>query len=199
MKRPLPPLIGIALGLLVSLASTPARANDGVVVNVAETGNGVYSVKGSFTVPAQSATVWKVLTDYDQLGNFIPSVKSNVVKKCSGDTFLVAQETTSWIMAIPKKTRVLLQLSENPHNRIDFQDVGQHDFDHFKGSWKIENTPDGTRVEYEASAKPKIYLPVWGGSLMHDTVKGQLSNLKKEIIRRPATADGSSRQQKPAA
>lgn len=198
MKRPIAQLTGIFLGVL--LATAPAAiANDGVLVNVVEPGKGAYEVKGSFVVPAQASLVWKVLTDYDQLGAFIPSVKSNIVSKPAPDTVMVAQESTTRFMAIPKTMRVLLQLQEAPQSRIDFADVAQNDFEHFKGSWKIEQTPEGTRVEYVASAKPRIYLPVWGGSLMHDMVKGQLTHLKKEILRRPATADETSRRAKPAA
>jgi carbon monoxide dehydrogenase subunit G len=188
----------ICLGVLLAMAPA-ARANDGITVNVTEEGNGVFVVKGSFTVPSGAGTVWEVLTDYDKLGSYVPSVKSSIVKQLSPDAMLVSQESTARFMAITKTMRVLLQTQEAPRNRIFFTDVGLKDFEHFIGNWTIERDAQGTRIDYVASAKPRIYLPIWGGSIMHDMVKGQLTSLKKEILRRPATADDSARPAKPAA
>jgi carbon monoxide dehydrogenase subunit G len=187
----------MSLGLWVATAPA-AFADDGIKVQVAEEGHGVFVVRGSFTVPAGSTTVWTVLTDYDKLGSYVPSVKSSVVKHVSSDTMLVAQESSARFMAISKTMRVLLQLQVAPQSRIFFTDVGLQDFEHFTGSWTLERTAMGTRVDYVASAKPRIYLPIWGGSVMHGVVKDQLTSLKREILRRPATADDSSAPQKPA-
>lgn len=176
---------GLLMAMMVATAPAQSQPDDSVKVNVAEEGRGVYTLRGSFTVQAEPSNVWKVLTDYGQMGDFIPSVRTSVVKKEGTDSILVSQETTSWFLAIPKKTRVMLQVQEAPFDRIDFVDVAQHDFEHFKGSWQVEKTANGTRVDYTASAKPKIYLPVWGRSIGLDMVKGLMRDLRKEIIRRP--------------
>lgn len=199
MKRPIAFLTAMILGLGLAIAPT-AIADDGVKVKVVEEGNGVFLVKGSFTVPSGLSDVaWEVLTDYDKLGSFVPSVKSSVVKQLGPDAVLVSQESTARFMAVSKTMRVLLQTQEAPQTKIHFTDVGLNDFEHFIGNWALERTPQGTRVEYVASAKPRIYLPIWGGSIMHDMVKGQLTSLKKEILRRPAAAVGSSQRLEPAA
>lgn len=198
MKRPLALLSGILLGLAIATAPA-AIADDGVKVNVVEEGNGVFVVKGSFSVSAGTAPVWKVLTDYDQLGSFVPSVKSSIVKPLGPDAMLVAQESTARFMGISKTMKVLLQTQEAPQSRIFFTDVGLKDFEHFIGSWTVETTAQGSRVDYVASAKPRIYLPVWGGSIMHDMVKGQLTHLKKEILRRQSVVDDQPARVKPAA
>ena len=199
MKRPLALLSGILLGLAIA-AAPAAIADDGVKVNVVEEGNGVFLVKGSFTVPSDaSSAAWAVLTDYDKLGSFVPSVKSSVVKQLGPDAMLVSQESTARFMAINKTMRVLLQTQEAPQSKIHFTDVGLKDFEHFIGNWTLERTAQGTLVGYVASAKPRIYLPIWGGSIMHEMVKGQLTSLKKEILRRPSTANDSLERSKPAA
>lgn len=176
---------GLFMVLMVASAPANAQPDSNVTVNVVEEGRGVYTLRGSFTVPNDAPSVWKVLTGYGQMGDFMPAVRTSVVKKEGSDSILVCQETTSWFLAIPKKTRVLLQIQEDPCNRIDFTDVAQHDFDHFKGSWQVERTASGTRVNYEANAKPKIYLPIWGRSIGLDMVKSMMSDLRKEIMRRP--------------
>lgn len=177
---------GLLLAMMVATAPAQSQPEDNVAVNVVEEGRGVYTLKGSFTVPTGTSSVWKVLTDYGQLGEFIPSVRSSIVKKEGSESILVSQETTSYFLTIPKKTRVLLQVQEDPGSRIDFTDVAQQDFEHFKGSWQVEKTAAGTRVEYEANAKPKIYLPIWGKSVGLDMVRGLMRDLRKEILRRPS-------------
>lgn len=177
---------GLLMAMMVATAPAQSQPDDNVTVNVVEEGRGVYTLKGSFTVPNESSSsVWKVLTGYAQMGDFMPSVRTSIVKKEGSDSILVCQETTSWFLAIPKKTRVLLQVQEEPGTRIDFTDVAQHDFEHFKGSWQVESTAGGTRVAYEANAKPKIYLPVWGKSIGLDMVRSMMRDLRKEILRRP--------------
>lgn len=176
---------GLLMALMVAIAPAHSQPDDTVMVNVVEEGRGVYTLKGTFTVPAEATSVWKVLTDYGQMGEFIPSVRTSVLKKEGTDSILVSQETTSYFLSIPKKTRVVLQVQEEPTNRIEFVDVAQQDFEHFKGSWQVERTATGTRVEYEANAKPKIYLPVWGRSIGLDMVRGLMRDLRKEIMRRP--------------
>lgn len=176
---------GLLMATMVATAPALSQPDDSVTVNVSEEGRGVYTLRGSFTVPAEPSNVWKVLTDYGQMGDFIPSVRTSVVKKEGSDSILVAQETTSWFLAIPKKTRVMLQVQEEPYDRIDFTDVSQQDFEHFKGSWQVERQGNATRVDYVACAKPKIYLPVWGRSIGLDMVKGLMRDVRKEILRRP--------------
>lgn len=188
MLRPLTILTGLVLALLVVTASA-ARATDGISVHVVEESKGIFVVRGSFSVPAPYApAAWSVLTDYDKLGSIVPSVKSAVVKAIGPNAYLVSQESTARFMGVSKTMRVLLQTQEAPQTKIHFTDVGLNDFEHFIGNWTLTQTEQGTRVDYVASAKPRIYLPIWGGSIMHDMVKGQLTSLKKEILRRPATA-----------
>lgn len=184
-NRALTPTFGLLLATMVATAPAVAQPDDNVMVNVVEAGKGVYTLRGSFTVPAETPSVWRVLTDYGQMGDFIPSVRTSLVKKEGTDSVLVCQESTSYFLAIPKTMRVLLQVQEDPYHRINFVDVAQHDFEHFKGSWQVEKTASGTRVEYEANAKPKIYLPVWGKSIGLDMVKGLMRDLRQEILRRP--------------
>ncbi|HEY9898215.1 MAG TPA: SRPBCC family protein [Pantanalinema sp.] len=176
--------LGFCLILLGAIAPALGGSEDSPTAQVAEDGRGVYTVKGSFTVAAPPALAWSVLSDYDQLGERIPSMRSSVVKRSGPTSALVAQESTVYVLAFPKRLRVMLQVTEDPERRIDFEDVAREDFEVYQGAWQLEKTPGGTRVDYVASARPRINVPFFGKSLFLDTVKGLLGDLRREMMRR---------------
>lgn len=165
------------------VAPTQAQPDSSVQVSVAERESGLYIVTGSFVVPAAGADAWKVLANYDQLGSYIPSMKSSIVKRGIPGLF-VAQETTAYFLSIPRTTRVVLQIDEEAGSEISFTDVALEDFELFKGSWKLKSRDGYTQVSYDASAKPKINLPFWGKSIFTGTVRSLLTDLRNEILRR---------------
>lgn len=182
--------LGFCLILLGAIAPALGGLEEGPIAQVAEDGRGAYTVKGSFTVAAPPALAWSVLSDYDQLGDHIPTMRSSVVKRSGAGTALVAQESTVYVLSFPKRLRVLLQVTEEPERRIVFEDVGREDFESYRGVWQLERTPGGTRVDYEASARPRITVPFLGKTLFLETVRGLLGDLRREMLRR-VTAKGA--------
>jgi hypothetical protein len=173
--------------LLVSLfATTPARAasDDGVAVSVAEQGNGAFQVSGTFSVSADLGCVWRVLTDYDQFGNFLPAMHSRIIRRSSSTVMLVEQESTTWCLGIPKKTHVVLQVQEAPPNRIEFADVSLKDFESYKGSWSLAKGAGEVRVSYEANTRPRFVPPICGKAIVADTVHSLLHEVRLEMLRR---------------
>ncbi|MBO9540727.1 SRPBCC family protein [bacterium] len=183
---------GLGFCLILLGAGVPAFAGpeETPTAQVAEDGRGVYTVKGSFTVAAPPSLAWSVLSGYDQLGERIPSMRSSVIKRSGPTSALVAQESTVYVLAFPKRLKVLLQVDEEPERRIDFEDTAREDFEVYYGSWQLEKIPGGTRVDYVANARPRMNVPFFGKSFFLDTVKGLLGDLRREMLRR-ATAKGA--------
>lgn len=177
----------IITAILLSLMVLPAMAQPehAVQVSVTEGDDGVYMIKGTFAVPIERTYAWKVLANYDQLGSYIPSMRSSIVKRGMPGLF-VAQETTAYFLSIPKTTRVVLRIDEEPGTEINFTDVALEDFELFKGTWKLKSQDGCTQVSYDASAKPKMSIPYWGTNIFLDTVRSLLTDLRKEIVRRKA-------------
>ena len=166
-----------------SLSVAPVVAEDGISVQVSDR-QGVFAIQGGFTVPAEEAGAWRVLTDYDRFGAFIPSMRSNVVERVGGRPALVAQETTTSFLGFSKTNRVVLKVEEEPTRRLRFTDVSGQDFEIYRGTWHLTATGGGTRVRYEAEAKPKFMPPAIGPAIMTETVRGLLRDLRKEVLRR---------------
>lgn len=174
--------IAAALMGLVS-ASAPASADDAFAVTVSEVGQGAYRVVGAFSVAADPAIAWRVLTDYDRLGAFIPSMKSRLIKREGAQTAMVSQATTTRFLAVSATTTVLLRLREAPPGLIAFVDVSGRDFSRYEGAWRLTPIKGGTRVGYEATAHPRFVPPLIGRSIMQGTVTSLLQDLRQEILR----------------
>lgn len=180
---PAPALVGLAAVAGLFLGA-PATADDGLAVSVTEAGRGAYRVTGSFSVTAPREVVWRVLTDYDGLGRFIPSMRSTLVRREGAGVALVSQATTTRVMALPATTRVLLRLRETPPGRIAFADVSGRDFARYEGAWGLTAEGALTRVDYAAIAEPRFVPPLVGQAIMQGTVRDLLRDLRREVIRR---------------
>lgn len=181
MLRPLHLLV--SAGLLLTAGPAFAGPDDGPSVQVTAGPDGTYTVKGAFMAPVSEAGAWRVLTDYAHMGAFIPAMRSSVVSR-AGRSALIDQATTSWFLSFSKTTHVRLRIEETPFARIDFTDVSHRDFEVYRGAWLLEARPGETRVAYEASAKPRFMPPAIGASVMTETVRALLSDLKAEVLRR---------------
>jgi carbon monoxide dehydrogenase subunit G len=179
-----PPLIGLAAVLALSPAAV-AGDRDAVTVDVVDRG-GVFSVTGHFTVAAPDERTWRVLTDYDRFGAFIPTMRSNTVERTGPRSALVEQETTTTFLAFSKTNRVVLKVDEEPYKQLRFTDVSGRDFEVYRGAWRLTSRAGETRVDYQADAKPRFMPPTIGPSIMTRTVRSLLEDLRNEVLRRQA-------------
>lgn len=174
----------LAAGIMLAMLPAAPALAEPVAVEVAETGAGVYTVTGGFTVPAPDDCVWQVLTDYSRLGAFIPSMRSHLLERTGAHSALVAQDTTTTFLAVHQTSRVVLRIEETPRRRIDFTDVARRDFELYRGAWRLELDGAATRVAYMAVAKPRFVPPLMGQPLIKGTVEQLLADLRREMLRR---------------
>ena len=89
-------------------------------------------------------------------------------------------------MAFSKTNRVMLRIEEDPYKLIRFTDVSGKDFALYQGAWRLTRRGAETRVDYRADAKPRFMPPAIGPSIMTNTVRGLLEDLRHEVLRRQA-------------
>jgi ribosome-associated toxin RatA of RatAB toxin-antitoxin module len=152
--------------------------------------DGVFVVKGSFEVAAPRDVVWGVLTDYEGMPRFIPSVRRSVVRINRPDMVVVEQEAVETALFISGAMRVLLRIREQ-EDQLSFRDVSQRDFRIYEGAWQVEPVQGGgCRVTYTLRADPLIPVP---GFLATSTFKGAgtrlLTQLRAEMLRRAQTTN----------
>lgn len=141
------------------LAAAIATAADGSAahVTVAET-RGTYSVSANFAVPQPAATVFAVLTDYEQIPEMMPGVRSSAVLERNGDRVVVEQEAIAKFMLFSKRVHLVLDVQEESRT-IRFHDRCGKSFERYEGEWTIVPQIGGTAIRYDLTAKPSFDVP----------------------------------------
>jgi len=144
------------------LLGSLARAND-LDVNVeGPSDEGVYSVEGSFDVLASSTEVWSVLTDYDHMTEFLPSITSSTVSGTASGFIIVHQTFVAKFLFFNHSADALFEVSLIPNlDTITFRDVLHTDFARCDGMWSIEPDEELTHVRYSVRVIPGESAPHW--------------------------------------
>lgn len=133
-------------------------------------------------IPTPPERVWAVLTDYDHLADFIPSLDISRVLEGKSDGLRLYQEGKVWWLLFPQRVKVTFQVQEIPYEQISFKAV-EGDFTLHEGSWRLQSVPKGTQVSYEASIEPKFWIPRWVlGLLEHQIIKATFRAIRQRCL-----------------
>ena len=168
--------------LVASSASAQPGIDDLSVVADAE---GAYRLESRFFVEASSATAWQVLTDYERIDEFVPSVRRSEVKERLGDGLLLEQEWVTRVLFFTRALRVVLLIREEPDTGILFRDLSGKDFEFYEGSWRIEPSTQGVWVRYELRVKPVFSVPGFVAKyIFKKSAEDLLGEVRSELLRR---------------
>lgn len=161
-----------------------ARA-EAISMQLEDQGHGAYRLEGHINVKATAYQTWKVLTDYENISNFVSSLRKSEIKDSSTERVLLEQEALGKKFFISKKISVLLQVTEVPYKRIDFEDTLNKDFAYYKGSWEIRNTDIGLDVVYHLDCQRLFIVPNFiAKDALKKSAEDLLADVQKEILRR---------------
>lgn len=164
-----------------------AKIHAEVFLQVTESPNGYYKVIGHFLTKSSKQSIWKVLTDYDHIGNFVPDIRKSRLIAKSIDSLTIEQESVQNFIFFKKLFYVSLKVRETPYAKIEFTDTAKQAFHYYEGSWAIKETSDYSEIQYVLDVRPVFQAPDFiQKRLMRKTIKMLLENLKDEIDRRAA-------------
>ncbi|UKO99019.1 SRPBCC family protein [Nostoc sp. UHCC 0870] len=154
----LDPNLDPELGLVADTANLPP-----VDVQIAKVAERQRQITAKVQIPHPVERVWKVLTDYEALTEFIPNLaKSSLLKHPNGGIRL-EQIGSQRLLNFNFCARVVLDLEESFPKEINFQMV-EGDFKGFSGYWCLEpyvlNELIGTNLCYSIQIWPKLTMPV---------------------------------------
>lgn len=189
--------IGWAFLLGALVIATPARpdaeaeaagSRSDVVVHVTRD-RGDYVVEGRCRTAASAAAAWAVLTDYDAIERFVPSMRESRVTERTGNHLLVEQIAIGRLFLFSRKVTVVLFVEEEPPGTIRFEDVLRRDFSMYRGEWRIEERDGGREIFYRVTARPSFRVPdMIARGMFARTARELLSEVGAEIARRAAAA-----------
>lgn len=175
----------------------------GITIEIENIGQNSRRIRSTIAINASLHTIWKLLTDYEKLADFIPglSVSQLVEKRDSyARLFQIGQQNLAFGLKFNAKgvvdcyERDLQDLPFGQRRDIEFKMI-EGDFQVFEGRWSIEqyskeesegseSSPDqefNTTLLYMVDVKPKMWLPVGlvEGRLCKE-IKTNLSCIREE-------------------
>ncbi len=175
---------------LLLLFAMPAMARPALpevaVRRVDADGEQVFEVSASGSVKTAPAVVWKVLTDYEAMTQFVPDLKKNKVMSRTGNRAIIEQAGVARFLFLSRPIHLVVQAAEEPMSSIDITLV-TGDMKVYVCRWELTALPDGgTRVSYEGKMVPKFYVPgVLGANLIRRDIEKMMTAVLERLENQP--------------
>ncbi|WP_157731142.1 SRPBCC family protein [Variovorax sp. HW608] len=145
------------------------------------------SVTASAEMLVDPHTAWKVITDYDHLAEFIPSMRSSRVVRRDADRLLVEQTGEFSFLFFRQPVEAKLAVVESPERWVAARAVGGN-LREMDGRYTLESLPSGAvRLSYSGRLVPDFAIPpVIGKMVVRNLVANQFDAMVREIERRDA-------------
>jgi ribosome-associated toxin RatA of RatAB toxin-antitoxin module len=151
---------------------------------------GIYTVRARFAIAEPAPAALAVLTDYDHIPQFMPQVKTSIVRERADARAVVEQEAVATLMMFSKRIFLRLEIEERP-NTVSFHDAAERSFTVYEGAWTVTEEHGGTTVVYELRAKPSFAVPDFLlKRLLKRDADQMIEGLKDEIRCRHLAATG---------
>jgi len=144
-----PWLLALSLGVAAPAADAAPLAHR--AVQVIEVGSHPVSVTleeqgatviiaAECLIPREPQAVWRILSDYDHLQEFVPFLTSSRVIGREADALILRQEGRAGLLGFQRRFTVTFRVQERPPSDIRFDSVAG-DFTRFSGRWHLERRP----------------------------------------------------------
>ena len=133
-----------------------------IFVTLSNLENKVIGVTGKIYICSQPEKVLTVLTDYDNLKNFIPSIIESRLLKDKGDEKIIIQTVRTGIFLFKKTSHLKLKVKEEYCKHIYFEQISGN-FKVYKGEWILGYSQEaqGTFLTFKAEVKPDFFAPLF--------------------------------------
>ncbi|MES2018767.1 MAG: SRPBCC family protein [Pseudomonadota bacterium] len=162
-------------------AAAQSAAPDVVVKRVDVDGAQVFEVAANGNVKAAPGAVWKVLTDYESMPEFVPDLNKTKILSRTGNRVIIEQSGVARFLFLSRTIHLIVQAAEEPMSAIDISLV-TGDMKVYSCRWEISALPDGgTRVVYSGKLVPKFYVP---GMLGANIIRRDIERMMAAVLLR---------------
>lgn len=178
----------LALLPLLWCAAGAANAAEKVVVHAWRLGDAV-QVRAQASVIAPQALIWRTLTDYDRLAEFVPGISQSRVLERRGSTSTVAQVGTAHLWFFTYRIEVVVESTEQPPDAIGIR-LLKGNLKQLDGRYQIDKV-EGKEGEFlltwSGVIEPALPVPLLiAMPLMRANIAEQFAGMVREIERREA-------------
>ena len=141
----------------------------------------VFAVNASGSVQAAPAAVWKVLTNYERMPEFVPDLQSSRVVARMGSEVVVEQFGVARFMFMSRDIHLLVRVTEQPTTAIDIGLIAG-DMKVYSCRWElVPLAGGGTRINYTGKMVPRFYVP---GFLGANIIRSDIHKMMTAVLAR---------------
>lgn len=142
----------------------------------------MYEIDASGTVQAPLPVVWRILTSYDRMEEFVPDLVSCRVLSRNGNEVIIEQFGNARFLFMSRSIHLIVRATEQPMSSIDI-DLISGDMKHYESRWELVPVPEtgGTRVLYTGRMMPSFYVP---GILGTNIIRGDVERMMGAVLAR---------------
>ncbi len=142
----------------------------------------VFVVQAHGAVMASPAAVWKILTNYERMPEFVPDLQSTRVVSRHGNEVIVEQLGTARFLFVRRDIRLVVRVTEQPSSVIDIALI-TGDMKQYNCRWELIPMPEtgGTRIVYSGRMVPDFYVPGMVGASM---VRSDIEKMMTAVLAR---------------
>jgi ribosome-associated toxin RatA of RatAB toxin-antitoxin module len=183
-----PTRFGAALFFTLAVAPGFVRAAAGAIETRTERHGEYITVNASAMMQVDARIAWEVLSDYDNLAQFIPDMKTSRVVSRDGNRVLVEQKGEFGFFFYRQPVDVMLEVVEEPRRRIDARRISGNIRD-LETRYDLEASGAGVKLHYAGRFIPEFSVPpLFGMPMVRRVVERRFRAMVEEIVRRDALA-----------
>lgn len=173
------------LVLAMPVAAQPERSDIDVQ---AERKGALVEVHARALLHAPMEVVWRTLTDYERLPEFIPGIETSRIISRNGAQVLVAQTGRASFLFLTVPITVLLESTERPPHVVEVRRISGS-IGHLQGRYEARPLADGrVLLRWLGSISPDADLPpLIETTLVRLSIRDQFVGMVQEIERRAGT------------
>ncbi|PKV46752.1 ribosome-associated toxin RatA of RatAB toxin-antitoxin module [Janthinobacterium sp. 61] len=145
-------------------------------------GQRMYEVDASGSVQAPLASVWKTLTTYERMNEFVPDLSSCRVLSRNGNEVIIEQQGMARFLFMNHAIHLVVRATETPFTAIDIALISG-DMRHYESRWNLYPIPEtgGTRIVFSSRLMPGFYVPGMLGTTM---IRGDIERMMAAVLTR---------------
>lgn len=161
-------LLGVTAPLALAQTPRPELPKLEVSVNrVDQDAQHMYEVNATGAVNAPLPKVWRILTNYERMTEFVPDMESCKVLSRNGNEVIIEQFGVARFLFMNRTIHLIVRATEQPMSSIDIALISG-DMKHYESRWELIPIPEtgGTKIVYHGKLLPNFYVPGLIGSKM---------------------------------
>jgi ribosome-associated toxin RatA of RatAB toxin-antitoxin module len=148
----------------------------------------MYEVDATGTVAAPLPKVWRILTGYDRMAEFVPDMESSKVLSRNGGEVIIEQFGVARFLFMSRTIHLIVRAVEQPMSSIDISLISG-DMKHYESRWELVPVPEtgGTKIVYHGKLLPNFYVPsLLGSKMVRNDIERMMNAVLARLDRRDA-------------